>query len=229
MAERILIIEDEAKIARVLSLELEHEGYETDTAGDGRIGMEKIDNDRWDLILLDIMIPKLSGIEVLRRMRAAGNLTPVILLTAKDTVPDKVTGLDHGANDYVTKPFEIEELLARIRACLRTVKIKQSKTAANILQAGQIKVNKDTREVTIDKEEVALTPREYDLLVYFMENANQVLQREQIVEQVWGYDFMGDTNVVDVYVRYIRKKIDACVNQSYIHTVRGVGYCFKES
>lgn len=229
MGERILIIEDEDKIARVLSLELEHEGYETDAVSDGRSGLEKIEGASWDLILLDIMLPGLSGIEVLRRMRARKNWTPVILLTAKDAVPDKVTGLDLGANDYVTKPFDIEELLARIRACLRMAHAQAAQQPMEKLQVGNLTVNTSTREVKREDKQIELTPREFDLLVYFMENANQVLTREQIIERVWGYDFVGDTNVVDVYVRYLRRKIDDGFDRGYLHTVRGVGYSLREN
>lgn len=229
MGERILIIEDEDKIARVLSLELEHEGYETDAVSDGRSGLEKIEGASWDLILLDIMLPGLSGIEVLRRMRARENWTPVILLTAKDAVPDKVTGLDLGANDYVTKPFDIEELLARIRACLRMAHTQAAQQPMEKLQVGNLTVNTATREVKREDKQIELTPREFDLLVYFMENANQVLTREQIIERVWGYDFVGDTNVVDVYVRYLRRKIDDGFDRGYLHTVRGVGYSLREN
>ncbi|TCP19129.1 DNA-binding response OmpR family regulator [Scopulibacillus darangshiensis] len=222
METRILIIEDEDKIARVLSLELNYEGYKTDTASDGKTGLEKALHSEWDLILLDIMLPELSGLEVLRRFRQKIKETPIILLTAKDAVPDKVSGLDHGANDYVTKPFDIEELLARIRACLR-INEKQAKlTVHNLL------VDLKTRDVCRGKTPIELTPREFDLLIYLMKNKNQVLTRDQILTEVWGFDYMGETNVVDVYIRYLRKKIDKEQEKKLIHTFRGVGYSLKE-
>lgn len=231
MAESILILEDEEKIARVLQLELEHEGYQTAIDGDGASGLEKISQQSWDLILLDIMLPRVSGTQVLRKMRDNGNPTPVIMLTAKDTLSDKVKGLDLGANDYITKPFHTEELLARIRACLRTTPQPPVEGPDNnpCLQVGELMVNPSTREVHRANTQIELTPREFDLLVYFMENVRQVLAREQIIEHVWGYDFFGEPNVVDVYVRYLRKKVDKDFDSAYIHTVRGVGYTLREN
>ncbi|KAB7705579.1 response regulator [Bacillus aerolatus] len=223
--KKILIVEDEMKIARLLSLELEYEGYETDTAETGKEALQKIKSDSWDLILLDIMIPELSGIEVLRRLREDDDLTPVIFLTAKDTTLDKVSGLNQGANDYVTKPFSTEELLARIRACLRTV--QKQPAALNELRTEDLTVNLYTREVQRDGTSIELTPKEFNLLVYLMENENRVLEREQIISHVWGYDYTGDTNVVDVYIRHLRKKIDDDFEHPYIQTVRGVGYSLK--
>ncbi|WP_404348940.1 response regulator transcription factor [Sutcliffiella horikoshii] len=220
----ILIIEDEKKIARVLQLELEHEGYETDAAFTGTSGLEKFKEQQWDLVLLDVMLPELSGLEVLRRIRATDNSTPVILLTARNSIPDKVSGLDLGANDYVTKPFEIEELLARVRASLRTVQTGTEKHAG-LLTVKDWKVNEKTREVSRGDEHVDLTPKEFDLLVYFIENKGQALNREQILNGVWGFDYYGDTNIVDVYVRHLRKKLDL---SEVLVTLRGVGYRLKE-
>ncbi|MFJ8266999.1 response regulator transcription factor [Peribacillus asahii] len=228
MGKRILIIEDEQSIARVLTLELRHEGYETDTAYTGKTGLAKAEQGQWDLILLDVMLPELNGIEVLRRFRKNNTHTPVILVTARDAVPDKVSGLDHGANDYVTKPFEIEELLARIRVCLRQshhINVEEDK---NRLIVENLRLQLGTREVRRDNQNIELTSREFDLLVYLMQNKNQVLSREQILTHVWGYDFTGDTNVVDVYIRYIRKKVDEPFECPLIHTHRGVGYSIKE-
>lgn len=225
--ESILIVEDEEKILRLLELELEYEGYEVGKAADGITAFEAYQKREWDLILLDVMLPGMSGIELLRRIRMKDTATPVILLTAKDSVADKVSGLDLGANDYVTKPFQIEELLARIRAVLRTV-TKVEKTAEEWLYIGDLKVNEKTREVIRGQDEIGLTPKEYDLLLYLLKNKRQVLNREQILESVWGYDYIGDTNVVDVYIRYIRKKVDYDYNEPLIHTVRGVGYVLKE-
>lgn len=228
--EKILIVEDEEKIARVISLELDYEGYAVDIATTGREALELLREHRWDLVLLDIMLPELNGLEVLRRLRSAGDVTPVILLTARDSLPDKVSGLDQGANDYLTKPFKIEELLARIRALLRTS--KQFKQVAEFEQerrvVGPITVNVNSHEVLLTGEPVELTPREFDLLLYLMKHPNQVLNREQLLSAVWGFDYYGDTNVVDVYIRYLRKKIDEQLGLPLIHTVRGVGYMLKE-
>ncbi|ARK29131.1 response regulator transcription factor [Halalkalibacter krulwichiae] len=226
---RILIVEDEAKIARVIQLELQYEGYETEIAVDGGRALELLENQEWSLVLLDIMIPIFSGIEVLRRMRAQGNLTPVILLTARDTIVDKVSGLDQGANDYVTKPFEIEELLARIRACLRSTQTLKVKKDTDDLELGGLFVNEKTRIVKRESQVIECTPKEFDLLVYLLKNENQVLSREQILEKVWGFDYYGDTNVVDVYIRYLRQKIDKPFDSpALIQTVRGVGYVMRE-
>ncbi|WP_019390569.1 response regulator transcription factor [Priestia filamentosa] len=228
MTQNILIIEDEEKIARVISLELEYEGYQSDIATSGKEGLELFQKGNWDLILLDVMLPELNGMEVLRRIRSTDTYTPVILITARDSVVDKVNGLDQGANDYITKPFQIEELLARIRACLRTNAIYQKEEEEEQLQAGDLTVNEKTRDVIRRGEAIELTPREFDLLVYLLRNKQQVLNREQILTNVWGFDYYGDTNVVDVYVRYLRRKVDYPFNTPLIHTVRGVGYTLKE-
>ncbi len=229
--ESILIVEDEEKILRLLELELEYEGYQIGKAADGIEALEAYRTGKWDLILLDVMLPGLSGIELLRRIRSNDSYTPVILLTAKGSVEDKVSGLDLGANDYITKPFQIEELLARIRAVLRMRAAAPSKQEADDewLTAGDLKVNEKTREVIRGENEIDLTPKEYDLLLYLLKNKRQVLQREQILEAVWGYDYYGDTNVVDVYIRYVRKKVDYTYDSPLIHTVRGVGYVLKDA
>ncbi|MBY6023423.1 DNA-binding response regulator [Priestia aryabhattai] len=223
---KILIVEDEKKIARLIQLELEYEGYETATAHTGADGLSLFQGQQFDLLILDVMLPGLSGLEVLRRIRANNQFIPVILLTARDSLPDKISGLDLGANDYMTKPFEIEELLARIRVWLR----HQSTTVEenSILQIGDLTVDEKTRIVIREGNTIELTPREYDLLVYLLKNKNQVLSREQLLTNVWGFDYYGDTNVVDVYIRYLRKKIDAPYSNPYLHTVRGVGYMLKE-
>ncbi|MGG0665876.1 response regulator transcription factor [Viridibacillus arvi] len=231
MAERILIIEDEEKIARVLQLELEFEGYETGIAHTGTDGLILYREQQWDLILLDIMLPGLNGLDVLKRIRATEFNTPVIMLTAKDDVEDKVTGLDLGANDYMTKPFEIDELLARIRAALR-FKPQQQEFAKEqdefFHEYKDLSIHEQTREVKRNGRSIDLTPREYELLLYLIKNPKQVLSREQILDAVWGYDYYGDTNVVDVYIRYIRQKVDKGSKQPLIQTVRGVGYVLKE-
>lgn len=228
---KILIVEDEEKIARLLELELTYENYEVEKVYDGQTAFTKSQDEKWDLILLDIMIPGLSGIEVLRRIRASDTNTSVILLTAKDSIEDKVAGLDLGADDYVTKPFQIEELLARIRAALRINHVseeRQSDSTTNWLQFADIKCSEQTREVYREDDLIELTPREFDLLVFLIKNARIVLNREQLLNGVWGYDYFGDTNVVDVYIRYLRNKIDKPYNSPLIHTVRGVGYVLKE-
>ncbi|GAA0453293.1 response regulator transcription factor [Alkalibacillus silvisoli] len=223
----ILVVEDEAKIARVLELELEFEGYQVTKAKTGFEALEQFRTNEWDLILLDIMLPEMSGLELLRRLRTDDEQTPVIMLTAKDAVEDKVTGLDSGAQDYVTKPFQIEELLARIRVNLRPK--PEEMEVGEWLSFEDLRLNSSTREVFRGERTMELTPKEFDLLVYFMTNRKQVLTREQILDTVWGYDFVGDTNVVDVYIRYLRKKVDQQEEKPLIHTVRGVGYVMKDS
>lgn len=222
---RILIVEDEEKIARFLELELTHEGYEVEIAGDGRSGLDQAESGDFDLILLDIMLPGLSGFEVLRRLRKESDV-PVIMLTARDHVMDKVSGLDMGADDYITKPFQIEELLARIRTALR--KQRREEDQSNVLQVGDLELDVARHLVTYKDEVIDLTAREFTLLQTFMENAEIVLSRSQLLSQVWGYDFDGETNVVDVYVRYLRQKIDDVYDVKFIHTVRGVGYTLRD-
>ena len=226
LTERILIIEDEPQIARVLQLELEFEGYETKVTHTGTDGLIAYREGVWDLILLDIMLPEMNGLDVLKRIRKDERMTPVILLTAKSDVKDKVAGLDLGANDYITKPFEFDELLARIRSALRFSQVAMP-TAQEIAFA-DLSVNEGTREVTRAGKLVELTPREYDLLIHFMRHPKLVQSREQLLNTVWGFDYVGDTNVVDVYIRYLRQKIDS-LGSPLLHTVRGVGYVMKES
>lgn len=230
MKEHVLIIEDEQNIARVLQLELEFEGYSVEIAYTGTDGLIKYREKSWDLVLLDLMLPGLSGLDVLRRIRATEAKTPVILLTAKSGLEDKVKGLDLGANDYVTKPFEIEELLARVRTAIRFNKpsVVAPVKEENVHVFHSIILNEQTREITNDGEQVNLTPREYDLLLYLMKHPNQVLTREQLLDAVWGFDYYGDTNIVDVYIRYVRKKLEEKNCSSFIQTVRGVGYVLKE-
>lgn len=225
MAERILIVEDDKRISRMLELELVFEGYVAGTAFTGAEALTRLREAEWDLILLDWMLPELTGLEVLERIRSGNSDVPVILLTAKHEVKDKVAALDLGANDYVTKPFEIEELLARIRAALRfSVKPAQE----GLFTFGELTLNEQTRETKRGDRQIELTPREFDLLYYFMRNPRQVLTREQVLDAVWGFDYYGETNVIDVYIRYLRKKIDAGETVTYIQTVRGVGYVLKE-
>ncbi|HHX59772.1 MAG TPA: response regulator transcription factor [Epulopiscium sp.] len=225
--EKILIIEDEEKIVRFIELELKYEGYEIEKAYNGRDGLELALTQSFDLILLDIMLPGLNGIEVLRRIRRVSQI-PIILLTARDAVVDKVSGLDGGANDYMTKPFAIEELLARIRAVLREKPTSSHMQSSSEIQAGPLSLDPDKREVKVNKKLVDLTKREFDLLQYLLENKNIVVSRDTLLQNIWGYDFTGETNAVDVYVRYLRVKIEEAFGLKLIHTVRGVGYVIKD-
>jgi len=225
--EKILIVEDEEKIARFVQLELEYEGYKVEKSLNGRDGLELIKAHPFDLVLLDVMLPGLNGIEVLRRIRQFSEV-PVILLTARDTVMDKVTGLDGGADDYITKPFAIEELLARIRAALRKKSIATLDAATAILHAGPLQLDPIRREAKVNDTVLDLTKREFDLLQYFLENKNIVLQREVLLEHIWGYDFDGGSNAVDVYVRYLRAKVEEPFDLKLIQTVRGVGYVIRD-
>ena len=227
MAERILLVEDEEKLARMVELELRYEGYEVEKAFDGRAGLELALSGKFDLVLLDIMLPALSGMEVLRRLRKESAL-PVIMLTARDTVVDKVSGLDMGADDYITKPFAIEELLARIRAALRKRPAQAPEPPRSLLTAGPLAMDTDRHEVTVSGESVELTRREFDLLRYLLENKEKVITRESLLDNVWGFDFVGETNAVDVYIRFLRAKIDERFGVKLIHTVRGVGYVIRE-
>jgi DNA-binding response OmpR family regulator len=225
MAEKILIVEDEIKLARMLEMELTYEGYEVEKALDGQTGLEKALSAAPDLILLDIMLPGIDGMEVLRRLRMQGIQTPVILLTARDSVSDKVSGLDTGASDYVTKPFAIEELLARIRVNLR--KGSRAVETGKIWSVEGLELRTDSREVLVKDENVELTRREFDLLRCLLENRGKVLSRSVLLNLVWGYEYAGETNTVDVYVRFLRSKIDPKLGRKLIETVRGVGYTIR--
>ena len=224
MAAKILIIEDEEKIARFVELELRHEGYETEKAADGRTGLSLAESGGFDLCLLDVMLPELNGLEVLRRLRRTSEL-PVILLTARDSVTDKVAGLDLGANDYITKPFAIEELLARIRVLLRR-QTAQAKSS-DALHFGALTLDPLRHEVFYGDEAIDLTQKEFAILELMLRNQGIVLSRETFLESVWGYDYMGETNIVDVYIRFLRTKIDERFGVSLIRTVRGVGYVLR--
>ena len=223
MGERILLVEDEEKLARMVEMELKYEGYEVEKAFDGRTGLDRARSGEFDLILLDIMLPQLSGMEVLRRLRRESQV-PVIMLTARDSVMDKVSGLDSGADDYITKPFAIEELLARIRAALRGRAGKDNP----VLTAGELSMDVARHQVTVKGQEVELTKKEFDLLRHLLENKGRVLTREALLDSVWGFDFIGETNSVDVYIRFLRSKIDEAFGVKLIHTVRGVGYAIRE-
>lgn len=224
---KILIVEDEEKIARFTELELVHEGYEVVKADNGRDGLEIAEKGGIDLILLDIMLPQINGLEVLRRLRKNSDIH-VIMLTARDAVMDKVSGLDAGADDYITKPFAIEELLARIRTALKKRTIIEKKQNLDILTYKLLSLNKGRHEVTYDGNVVELTHREFNLLQVLLENKNIVLTRDVLMEKVCGYDYIGETNVIDVYIRYLRTKIDDKFKTKIISTVRGVGYVIKD-
>jgi two-component system, OmpR family, response regulator ArlR len=218
---RILVIEDDAAISRVLSLELEHEGYAVETARDGLSGLEKALKEP-DLIVLDLMLPRMDGIEVCKRIRAKSN-TPIILVTAKDRVPDRVAGLDVGADDYLTKPFATDELLARVRARLR-----EKQPQANVIEYRDLVMDRDRHEVRRSDKPISLTAKEYSLLEYLLLHRNKVHTRDELFNGVWGSDFLGDSNLIDVYIRYLRGKVDDGFDDKLISTVRGVGYTIKD-
>ena len=227
--QRLLLVEDEQNLARMLELELCYDGYQVEKAFDGRTGLEQALTGSFDLILLDIMLPELSGMEVLRRLRRSSQV-PVIMLTARDTVVDKVSGLDSGADDYITKPFSIEELFARIRAALR----KKAPAGEQVLRAGPLTLHPQRREVQVEGadgelRQVDLTKREFDLLQHLLENKGRVVTRDALLEQVWGFDYAGETNTVDVYIRFLRAKIDEIYGLKLIQTVRGVGYVIRDT
>ena len=221
---RILIVEDEEKLAKFVQMELSYEGYTVSTANDGLSGLMAARDQEPDLILLDWMMPGLTGVEVCRRLRQTGVAVPIILLTAKDEVSDRVEGLDAGADDYVVKPFSIEELLARVRAHLR----RNEPQEADSLVFENLTLNRKTREVHRGQRNIELTAKEFDLLEFLMTNPKQVLTRDRILEQVWGYDFMGDSNIIEVYIRYLRMKLEESGERRLIQTVRGVVYVLRD-
>ncbi|NLV57370.1 MAG: response regulator transcription factor [Clostridiales bacterium] len=222
---KILIVEDEVKIARFVTLELQHEGYMVEVAHDGRTGLALCESWQPDLLILDLMLPELSGIEVCRRLRQNSDL-PIIMLTAKDDVSDKVMGLDMGADDYMTKPFAIEELLARIRVCLKKHR-SSSAAGSGTLTAGKLRIEPANYSAKFGDESIALTKKEFDLLHYLWQHENNAITRDELLSHVWGYEFAGDTNIVDVYIRYLRQKIDDRFGVKTIHTIRAVGYMFR--
>lgn len=228
MAEhsKILIVDDERRIARFLQMELEHEGYVAETEGNGRKALERILSGDYELVLLDVMLPDMDGMTICRKVREKSDV-PIIMLTAKDEIEDKVSGLDIGADDYVTKPFAIEEVMARIRAVLRSHEKEEAPEGEKLI-VRNLTMYPSRFEVTYKDDQLQLTKKEFLLLEYLMRNKRNVLTREQILQEVWGYDYIGDTNVVDVYIRYLRAKIDDKYNDKFIYTVRGVGYVIKE-
>ena len=223
--KKVILIEDEVKLARFVELELRYEGYDVTVCHDGREGLQMETDGNYDMILLDLMLPGLTGIEICRRVRKFSNV-PIIMLTAKDETMDKVAGLDSGADDYLTKPFAIEELLARMRVAFKHAHAGGAKKV--ILEVQGLEIDTDKRMVTVNGTVVDLTKKEYELLLYLVQNKNIVLSREQILNEVWGYSYIGETNVVDVYIRYLRSKIDEAFGIKYIHTIRGVGYYVKD-
>ncbi|WP_107839117.1 response regulator transcription factor [Metasolibacillus meyeri] len=221
--KRILFIEDEQHLSRFVEIELRHEGNEVVLAYDGATGLHLALAEEWDIILLDLMLPKIDGMEVCRQIRAVKK-TPVIMLTARDSIKDRVAGLDCGADDYIPKPFSIEELKARMRVIFRR---EATKSTSSMLQVRDLSLNADLRVVRRGNEEIGLTKREFDLLAALMEHANRVMSREMLLDIVWGFETVVDTNVVDVYIRYLRNKIDKPGEDSYIQTLRGIGYMMK--
>lgn len=221
----ILLVEDEVKLARFIEMEMTCEGYQLTVAHDGLDGLTVARETAFDLMILDWMMPGVSGLEMCRRLRATGCKVPIILLTAKDEVSDRVSGLDAGADDYVVKPFSIEELLARVRAHLR----RNNDHELTLLQFEDLSLNRSTREVFRGSRSIDLTAKEFDLLDYLLSNPRQVITRDRILEQVWGYDFMGDSNIIEVYIRYLRLKLEDQQEPRLIHTIRGVGYVLREA
>jgi two-component system response regulator MprA len=220
---RILVVDDDPEIVSFLRRGLIFEGYAVEIAGDGSEALAKLRNKEPDLVILDVMMPVIDGIEVSKRLRQASDV-PILMLTAKGTLADKVAGFNSGADDYLIKPFEFDELLVRVRALLRRRQPQETET----LKFGDITLNPSTREVHQGNEIIDLTAQEFDLLEYFMRHPRQVLKREQIYERVWGYDFAGESNVIEVYIRYLRSKLESGDHPKFIQTVRGVGYVLKE-
>ncbi len=228
---KVLIVEDERRIARFLQMELEHEGMETALEDNGRRAYERIIQEQYDIVLLDVMLPEMDGFTICQKVRELSQV-PIIMLTARDDIEDKVEGLDIGADDYVTKPFATPELLARMRVVLRRRESQgeesRQEPAEEILSIKDLAMYTARHEVMVGDTQVELTKKEYDLLEYLLRNKRNVLSRDQILSNVWGYDYMGDTNVVDVYIRYLRQKLDDRFQEKFIHTMRGVGYVIKD-
>lgn len=224
--QTILIIEDEEGISEFLELELKYEGYTVETADDGRKGLDMAIQQDFDVILLDLMLPGLNGIEVCRRLRTVKD-TPIIMLTAKDSVMDRVMGLDNGADDYLSKPFAIEELLARMRVIFKRLERMESKQMKS-LTFKELELDLESRLLSKENETIELTNKEFELLSFFMKNINRVLTRDRLLEHIWSYDTAVETNVIDVYVRHLRTKLNINEKEAYIQTVRGVGYVMRE-
>lgn len=223
--DRILLVEDEHKISDVVRRGLTLEGYRVETAFDGEAGLEMAGRAPYALIILDIMLPKLDGLEVCRALRAAGSQTPILMLTARDSVPDRVAGLNSGADDYLIKPFAFDELAARVKALLR----RRAAAEAETLQFADLRMDVATREVWRGERRIDLTAKEFDVLELFMRHPRQVLTRDILYERAWGYDFAGESNIIEVYVRYIRAKLEQEGESRLLHTMRGVGYVLRET
>lgn len=221
----VLLVEDDDDIAGFIQLELEHEGYTVIVHGDGREALQAALSQSFDVVLLDVMLPGMNGYEVCRRLRAESQV-PIVMITARGSIPDRIAGLDYGADDYVVKPFAIEELLARIRTLMRRVSYKDEKDM--VLTANDLRMTLSTREVVRKDHQIHLTTKEFALLQYLLENKNHVVSRDMILHHVWGYDFRGETNIVDVYIRYVRNKVDLDFSDAIIQTVRGIGYMVKD-
>ncbi|MEG4973075.1 response regulator transcription factor [Microcoleus sp. K4-B3] len=224
MSDRILLVEDDPKLAKFIESELSLEGYHVTVAPNGLDGLMMARDAQPDLLILDWMLPGISGLDICLRLRSTGVQVPIIMLTAKDEVPDRVTGLNAGADDYVTKPFSMEELLARVKARLR----RTQQTDADNLQFEDLILNGLTREVYRGSQLIELTAKEFDLLELMLRNPRQVITRDRILEKVWGYDFMGESNIIEVYIRALRIKLEASNSKRLLHTVRGVGYVLRE-
>ena len=228
--KKILVVEDTERIARLLQLTLEMEGgYKVSIESNGRRAYERIMQEEYDLVLLDIMLPEMDGFEICQKVRAFSEIPPIIMLTAKDDLKDKITGLKLGAIDYMTKPFNSDELLVRVQNILKLYaeKAAGNKRVKNYVVKNLV-LSPDTREVIVNNQKIELSQKEFELLCYLVENKRIVLSREKILEKVWGYDYFGDTNVVDVYIHALRDKIDKPFNEKYIHTERGVGYVIRD-
>ena len=222
----IFIVEDEKPIARFIQINLEKSGFKTAIEHNGRRAYERIMQEKYDLILLDVMLPEMDGMEICKKVREVSDV-PIIMLTARDEIKDKVEGLELGANDYMTKPFATEELLARIRGIVKRQRESRRQEESRFV-IGDMVLNPERYEVKVGGEPVELTHKEYELLLYLVENKNHVLSRDQILQKVWGYDYFGNTNVVDVYISYLRTKIDDRFDKKFIHTTRGVGYVIRD-
>jgi two-component system response regulator MprA len=225
MGERILVVEDEARIASFISRSLRLEGYQVEVAPNGETALDKAFGNPPDLIVLDVMLPDIDGLEVCRQLRMAGSDEPVLMLTAKDAIPDRVAGLNAGADDYLVKPFAFDELVARIRALLRRTAPSDANTP---LQFADLELDPNTRQARRGERDIELTAKEYDVLELFMHHPRQVLTRDIIYDRIWGYDFGGESNIIEVYVRYLRAKLEEEGEPRLIHTLRGVGYVLRE-
>ena len=228
MTVKILVVEDEVELANAVRSELDYEGYEVTVAHDGVTGLTNARELEFDLILLDWMLPGLTGVEICRRLRQTANQVPIIFLTAQNEVRDRVSGLDAGANDYLTKPFTIEELLARVRANLRRAKYDDASKSKDIFQFGDLRLNLLSRQVYRGDRQIDLTAKEFNILQYLVANSQQILSRQQIIDRAWKYEIIVDDRIVEVHIRNLRKKLEAKGEPRLIHTVRGIGYVVRE-